>query len=303
MYWNHLKFSQWRNANVNDGLPIGIWKNLQLVDNSWQAEAWIDMSDEFAAKIGNKIKNGVIRSASIGAQILAVSDDIKDKVKGQKGVTITSSNLMEISIVDIPANTKALAFDVVQNSLGGGEAKELELMYTATYALTDIENNIEKNNTNMDFKNLKAWCNKNLGTSFDEKTTVEDIEKAVGEFPTTESIKNEAMAAFQADLTKSVETAMTAVNAANTSKIDELTKAVGTIQADLDAVKIENEVLKATNSGLTTAKADLEGKLIAAKQAGTQQPTHVQSAPAIVEQVQKAMGTFQVAFDSKRKAK
>lgn len=130
MLYNHMRSTPGffgESATSDTILPIGRWKNVQKDDDRIVAEAWIDMEDPFAAKIGKKIENGILNAVSIGFRALAVSDAEEDKVQGQKGVTITKAELMEASIVDVPANPNATVLSkvLVRKDFEGG-AKEVE---------------------------------------------------------------------------------------------------------------------------------------------------------------------------------
>jgi HK97 family phage prohead protease len=85
-------------------LPIGRWENLRMDNGQLLGDAVFDENDPFAKTIADKVKNGFIRACSIGFHVLTVSVDKKDLMEGQKGATVTSCELMEISMVDIPSN-------------------------------------------------------------------------------------------------------------------------------------------------------------------------------------------------------
>jgi len=116
MFYNHHRSDDawWGDADATKILPIGNWKNLRVEAGQLLGDAYIDYADEWAAKVGDKVKAGVLNAVSIGFRALAYSDAEEDKVLGQKGWTITKSELREASIVDIPANPNAL---IVTNTL------------------------------------------------------------------------------------------------------------------------------------------------------------------------------------------
>lgn len=104
MFYNHDRY---------DRLPIGKWVNIEVSDGKLTAEPEFDENDEFAAQIKSKVEQDILNAASIGFRVLAISDDEKDMLKGQKRPTVTRSQLTEVSIVDIPGNRNAfkLQFD------------------------------------------------------------------------------------------------------------------------------------------------------------------------------------------------
>ena len=113
-------------------LPVVRWKSLKKEeDGKLTGTAVFDEDDEFSMKLYNKVAGDFINSVSIGIEILAVSYDEKDLVKGQTRGTITKSNLREISIVDIPGNPNATKL------AGGGQL----LMLSAS---GKVEENIDE---------------------------------------------------------------------------------------------------------------------------------------------------------------
>ena len=88
MYYNHR-----RELGV-----IGRWENIRIEDNKLLATPVFDMNDELGLKISNKVQSGFIRAASIGIENVTMSE---------KNV-ITSCDLLECSVCDIPANDNAL---------------------------------------------------------------------------------------------------------------------------------------------------------------------------------------------------
>ena len=109
MLYNHHRSSDWGDGDSAKLLPIGKWKNVRKDDDGRLiADAVFDETDEFAQSIKSKVEQGILSATSVGLEVLAVSNDEKDLVKGQTRYTITKSRLREISIVDIPANPNAL---------------------------------------------------------------------------------------------------------------------------------------------------------------------------------------------------
>ncbi len=126
MLFNHLRPSRLNSRNELN-LPIGIWKNIKKQNGQVVADAYIDTADDFAVKIGDKVEKGIITSASIGLAVKAVSDDEKDKIRGQKGVTITKCEIRECSLVDIPSNPNArIISKVYAEKKAGGKAIKLD---------------------------------------------------------------------------------------------------------------------------------------------------------------------------------
>jgi HK97 family phage prohead protease len=106
MLFNHESFS-W-GSDVYNG-PIGRWENIRKEDGQLIAEPVIDTEDPKGKILAGKVENNFIRAASIGFRITETSDDPALRLTGQTRPTVTRCKLVEISIVDIPANKNALA--------------------------------------------------------------------------------------------------------------------------------------------------------------------------------------------------
>lgn len=110
MFYNHHRSEDawWGDADATKILPIGTWKNIRREGGQILADGYVNTEDSFGEKVASAIRNEVLKAVSIGFIALAYSDAEEDKVTGQKGVTITKSQLREASIVDIPSNPNAL---------------------------------------------------------------------------------------------------------------------------------------------------------------------------------------------------
>lgn len=177
MLYNHLRPSFF---SPNANLPIGKWGNISIGEKSIEMEAFISDGTDESRKVLELVKDGVIRTASIGFRPLKWSDDEKDKLPGQKGLTITEYELIEVSLVDIPANP-----DAVQKSIDGSEnTEDSEPVYGSVKSW--VENGCNGiviksfvNSLNMDI--IKV-VNKFLGTNFGNDAKPEDVEKAFEKF-------------------------------------------------------------------------------------------------------------------------
>lgn len=87
---------------------IGHWKDIKVEDGVLSAEPVFDEVDELSKTIAAKFNAGTFNAASIGIRIIATSDEKKHLVPGQTRATVTKCELMEASIVDIPANANAV---------------------------------------------------------------------------------------------------------------------------------------------------------------------------------------------------
>jgi len=89
-------------------LPIGRWDNARLEGDNLLADAVFDENDEFALQIRDKVDQKILNAASIGLSIIELSEDPAVMLPGQMRATISKSELVEASIVDIPGNKNAL---------------------------------------------------------------------------------------------------------------------------------------------------------------------------------------------------
>lgn len=235
MLFNHDSMS-W-GADVYNG-PIGRWENVTVSGDQLQADAIFDTADPKGLIIANKVQNNFLRATSIGFKILKTSEAPEDMVPGQTRPTVTECELVEISVVDMPANSNALALydadnkkidlkdesDFQRINLGGLSAKEQQ----------------QKPNTSLNMKlkltglllGLSAIV-ESLG--FKDKKEGEEVEF------TPESL-TEKLQGFN--------TQIEALNAEKTT----LSSEIETLKAD--KLKLEGQV-----STLTTEKTDAEAKV------------------------------------------
>jgi hypothetical protein len=92
-----------------DGMPIGRWEGITVQGDEILMTPVFDDEDEDALKVKRKVERGFLKAASIGIEILEVSDELSMLKPGQRRPTVTKSKLLEVSIVDIPANGAAVS--------------------------------------------------------------------------------------------------------------------------------------------------------------------------------------------------
>ena len=80
---------------------IGRWENIRKDGKRLLADAVFDESTPIGAQVKTQVEKGFLRSASISIDFID-----SEEINGVK--TITKSELLEISIVDVPANSNAL---------------------------------------------------------------------------------------------------------------------------------------------------------------------------------------------------
>tara|TARA_B100000519_G_scaffold180974_1_gene172967 strand:+ start:396 stop:1490 length:1095 start_codon:yes stop_codon:yes gene_type:complete len=93
-------------------LPMGRG-DVAIVDNQLMIEVEFDMEDEKAAEVARKVKAGFINAVSVGfnsgASVYRNELPEESKYYGEKGIYFQSAELLEVSIVTIPANPEAIA--------------------------------------------------------------------------------------------------------------------------------------------------------------------------------------------------
>lgn len=89
-------------------LPIGVWENVRVDDDRLLADAKFDEGDPFAQEVARKVDEGILKCCSIGFVIKVIDESDDLKLPGQKGPTVTKSELLECSICPIGANRNAI---------------------------------------------------------------------------------------------------------------------------------------------------------------------------------------------------
>lgn len=87
---------------------IGHWKDLQIDGDIFSAIPVFDRIDDLSKEVAAKYEAGTFSAASIGIRIIATSANKDLLLPGQTRETVTEAEVMEASIVDIPANANAV---------------------------------------------------------------------------------------------------------------------------------------------------------------------------------------------------
>jgi len=142
MLYGHIR--AWRDTK-NIQLPIGYWDNVRVEDSKLLADAVFDAEEEFAKSIESKVRQRILRACSIGIRVLTTTEDPAFLIQGQTRPTIVECELMEASIVDLPANKNCV---VLYNPTAD---KELNLSDASDNFLLPLLDKT-KNKDKMDFK-------------------------------------------------------------------------------------------------------------------------------------------------------
>ena len=126
--------------------PIGKILDGYVDDKGLYVRAYISDATEKAREVWGLIKDGIVRAFSIGGRVLEAVREYS-KALGRKITKITKMELLEISVVDIPANPETL-FQVVRKSVGelGGMSEEelVELKAELNSRIDCLEKKLEK---------------------------------------------------------------------------------------------------------------------------------------------------------------
>lgn len=267
MLYNHIRSaSSWYGDQPDTRaiLPIGRWENIRKQRKRIVADAYIDFNDEFAAKIGNKVRDGVINAVSIGFRPLAWSDSPEDMEKGQKGLTVTQAELWEASLVDVPSNPNALALSITK-SVKQPENERKEANPNGIYIKTfhKLKDNEMTGNNNW-FEKAKALLAKFGKTVETEEEAIKAFDET--ELPTAQPDTDAIKALVNETIAEAVKTATDAVNANAEKQIKALTEQVANLveiiednQKETEAqaeIETENEkAIKALEAQLANLKA------------------------------------------------
>ena len=120
MLYMHIRDDDWHDIGEK---AIGHWEDIKVEDGVLSAVPVFDEVDELSQTIKKKFDAGTYRAASIGFRVLATSGEKEYLLPGQTRETVTKSELLEASIVDIPANGNAVRlYDSHLATLAAGES-------------------------------------------------------------------------------------------------------------------------------------------------------------------------------------
>lgn len=96
-----------------DMLPIGRASSVNVVNGQLEIDVEFDMNDELGASVARKVEEGFLTAVSVGFQPTKAamrSELPKDhKAFGKSGMYYEDAELLEVSVVTIPANSEAVA--------------------------------------------------------------------------------------------------------------------------------------------------------------------------------------------------
>ena len=222
MFYNHMR---WEGG-------IGTWDNIEVTDTEILMDGYISDSTAYAREKLGLVKDKVIKTASIGFRPKKWSDDTKDKLEGQLGVTILEYEVIEVSITDVPANPEA-----VMKSM---DKKDYKVYNDFKSWEADKEGVIIKSYQIENFNNMNIFlslANKFLGTAFKEDAKEEEVEAAFKKFTETKGMSQESVE-------KSMQDFADKSKAFLKSEIETATKA---LKIEIESLKTQMKELKEEN--------------------------------------------------------
>ena len=179
---------------------IGHWEDIQVNGDELSAIPVFDKVDDLSKEVAAKYEAGTFSAASIGIRIIATSANKDLLVPGQTRETITESELMEVSIVDIPANANAVRlYDRTSSALlaAGKDANCVPVLSKPTEKRMKV---------NLSWKAILAF----LGIAADKAETTElsaeDLSKLDGEMLRLKS-ENDSLVKAKKDIDQQLATA------------------------------------------------------------------------------------------------
>ncbi len=96
-----------------DMLPIGRATKIGVVNGQLEIDVEFDMEDELGANVARKVDQGFLKAVSVGFQpkkgIMRSELPGDHKAYGKTGMFYSENELLEVSVVTIPANSEAIA--------------------------------------------------------------------------------------------------------------------------------------------------------------------------------------------------
>lgn len=216
-------------------LPIGHFEDLQINGDELSAIPIFDDVDELSRTIHGKFDAGTISAASVGFFPITTSADKKYLVPGQTRETVIEWELLEVSLVDIPANGNAVRlYD--RNPIDS----TLSLSVSPDNIIPLLTNNSDKMKMNATWKALAAFLG--LALSAEAEITPEGLTKVDSEL--------ERLTAAHTKLTQELEAL----------KADKLT-----IAGTVETLTTERDALKEKETKLTSDLAAANEQITALK--------------------------------------
>lgn len=253
MFYNH---SRWDS-------PVGKWSDIEVKEDSVEMRGWISDATDMAKNVLGLVKDDVIRTASIGFKPLVWSEDEKDKLPGQKGVTIKEYEILEVSVCDIPANPES-----VMKTMDNGVEKTMKVYNSFKSWEQDKDGIIVKDfqfqtSKNFEHMNILEVVNKFLGTSFGDDAKSEDVEAAFKKLNESKGVSAETV---QKSLQEYDVLFKQHVNETVVSAIGSLKAEVETLKVQIKEMKEEDQTPEGEDDNLIDREVEKSANVIDVRQ-------------------------------------
>jgi HK97 family phage prohead protease len=266
MLYQHRQDSWWTGKEAP--LPIGYWNNITREGNKITAEPVFN-DTLLAQEVKALVEHGTLRACSIGFKAISYSNEPELMLPGQKYATITSAELLEASIVMIPANPNAVAVksfskDGTKYEVSGesklteeqiqkldAAAKQFHKSQNKPNDMTKLFEDLKKS-INEDLKGMKSLIEKFTGKKDATEPTVVTADQ-VKEF----TGKVEAIEKSLVDLEKENTDLNTAKEAAEAS-VKSLTTEKETLVSEKAALVTDKETLTKRVTELENSEKELK---------------------------------------------
>jgi hypothetical protein len=102
------KHQRWGEENKMQVTAIGFWENVRKDQNRLIGDLVFDQFDDFAQELELKVAQGILNAVSLKADPIEWSEEADEMLPGQTAATVTKSVLLEVSLVDLPGNQRAV---------------------------------------------------------------------------------------------------------------------------------------------------------------------------------------------------
>lgn len=115
---------------------VGKWQEWKKQGAALQVKGLKLSRNPKGQEVAMDLEDGILNAVSIGIILKEKSEDPAMMLPGQKYATVTKCELVEVSVVDVPANAEAVGLQLYQESTSG----TLEKMSLETLTLNKMEN-------------------------------------------------------------------------------------------------------------------------------------------------------------------
>lgn len=241
MLYQHRQDSYWSDKFAP--LPIGYWKDIKKEGNKITAEPVFN-DTELGQQVKDLVNHGTLNACSIGFRAISYSNDPAVMMPGQKYATITEAELLECSIVMIPANPNAVmqkSFEVdgTKYNLTGTNNATPEQIAAITKAVENFHPN-KQNDMSKTFEQFAQSI----------KSEIQKLVEVITQQKTDSSADQDSL--------KKMEESIHSIK----SEVAKLEEENNTLDAQNKTLTGENEKLKNESEVQTKKIADLEAKLL-----------------------------------------